>query len=196
MKSVDALIKKTMEFRDKGLSEKEIADELHLSENTVNWLLTHGVKGEPPNDVKIGWRSVGIFGSRISCIAGTLSDIILEEMEKRESDFDVVVGIAINGIPYSVFISENLGAELAVFRPATKSDMSGTFSSNYAGVKGKNVVVVDDVISTGESIRGAVSALRENGAKPVLVVVVVNKTTKDEIEGVPVRALIRARTIA
>jgi hypothetical protein len=31
LKSIDALVKRAMEYRHKGLSEKEIGDELHLS---------------------------------------------------------------------------------------------------------------------------------------------------------------------
>ena len=69
MKSVDALVKKAADLKKKGLKEDEIADDLHLSKDTVIWLLTRGVKGgEPPKDVKIGWRSIGVAGSRISAI--------------------------------------------------------------------------------------------------------------------------------
>ena len=49
MKDVNAIAKKALDYKEKGLSEKEIADELHLSPETVTWLLTRGVKGgEPP----------------------------------------------------------------------------------------------------------------------------------------------------
>jgi len=81
MKDVNAIAKRAMEYKEKGLSEKEIADELHLSAETVTWLLTRGVKGgEPPKDVKIGWRSVGVFGNRIGFMAAAMSDIALEEL--------------------------------------------------------------------------------------------------------------------
>src|SRR5437899_2010124 len=45
MKDVNAIAKKALEYKEKGLSEREIADELHLSPETVTWLLTRGVKG-------------------------------------------------------------------------------------------------------------------------------------------------------
>ena len=78
MKDVNAIAKKALEYKEKGLSEKEIADELHLSPETVTWLLTRGVKGgEPPKDVKIGWRSVGVYGNRIGFMAAAMSDIAL-----------------------------------------------------------------------------------------------------------------------
>jgi len=46
----------------------------------------------PPSDVKIGWRSLGVYGARIAMMSEILSDIIVEEMEKRDLDVDVVLG--------------------------------------------------------------------------------------------------------
>jgi orotate phosphoribosyltransferase len=196
MKSIDALVRKAMEYKEKGLSEKEIGDELHLSPETVTWLLTRGVKGEaPPRDIKIGWRSVGVYGNRIGFISAAMTDVILEEMEKRNLEVDSILGIAINGIPYATLISEDLGRELVVYRPAAERHKGGAFSSNYAGVDGKNVVIVDDVISTGETIRGAIKETQEAGGQAVLAVVLVNKTDRDDVDGVPLRALVRARGI-
>ena len=198
MKNLEALIDKALELREKGLSEKEIGDELHLSVNTITWLLVKGRKGgEPPLDVKIGWRTVGVYGNRMGLISATMSDIILEEMEKTDADFDSVCGISINGIPLATFISEELGKELMIYRPSdARQRGGGAFSSNYAGVDGKKVVIVDDVLSSGDTIRGAIADIQECKGSAVLTVVLVNKTEHDHIDGVPLRALIRARTIA
>ncbi len=197
MKSIDALVRKAMEYKEKGLSEKEIGDDLHLSSETVTWLLTRGVKGgAPPRDIKIGWRSIGVYGNRIGFVSAALTDVILEEMEKRDIEADSIVGISINGIPFATLISEDLGKELVVYRPAAERHKGGAFSSNYAGVDGKNVVIVDDVMGTGETIRGTANEIQQAGGKAVLAVVVVNKTDKDDVDGVPLRALVRARGIA
>ena len=60
-----------LQLAEEAGKAEEIGDELHLSAETVTWLLTRGVKGgEPPKDVKIGWRSVGVFGNRIGFVAG------------------------------------------------------------------------------------------------------------------------------
>ncbi len=198
MKSIDAIAKKALDYKEKGLSEKEIADELHLSTETVTWLITRGVKGgQPPKDVKIGWRSLGVFGNRIGYIAAAMTDIILEELEKRSLDADAVVGIAINGIPLATVISEELGKELVIYRPAQeRHSKGGAFSSNYANVEGKKVVLVDDVVSTGDTLKSAIADVHEAGGTPVLAVVLVNKTGHDDLDGTPLRALIRARAIA
>jgi orotate phosphoribosyltransferase len=63
-------------------------------------------------------------------------------------------------------------------------------------LKDKNVVVVDDVISTGHVAKGSIADIKEEGGNPILIMVMVNKTSKYELDGVPVRSLIRARTIA
>lgn len=198
MKDVNAIAKRALEYKEKGLSEKEIADELHLSPETVTWLLTRGVKGagEPPKDVKIGWRSVGVYGNRIGFMAAALSDVALEELEKRQLDADAILGIAINGIPLAALISEELGKELIIYRPSQeRHGKGGAFSSNYASPHGKKVVVVDDVISTGDTIKAAISDIHDVGGTAVLAMALVNKTALDDLAGVPLRALIRARSM-
>ncbi len=194
MKSIEELVKRAKELKERGLDTKEIATELHLSTTTVEWLLTKGISGEAPKDVKIGWRSIGIYPYRISKIADIMADIILEEMEKRQFDVDSIVGILINGIPFATFIAEELNVELIIYRPHPKME-EGAFSSNYAHIEGKKVVLVDDVMSTGETLKKAIDDVRNEGGEPVLAVVLVNKTPWDEINGVPLRALIRARTL-
>lgn len=196
MKSIDELAKQALELKNKGMPEKDIATELHLSTQTVQWLLSRGFerKISIPRDIKVGWRSIGIYPYRISKLAEIFSDIIIEEMNKRDFQPDSVVGIAINGIPIATFIAEQLDAELIVYRPQP-TNKEGTFSSNFASVSGKNVVIVDDVISTGETMSKAIRDIRNMGGKPVLALTIVNKTDMDEIEGVPLRSLIRARVI-
>lgn len=198
MKSIEEIAKKALDYKKKGLSEKEIADELHLSPDTVTWLITRGVKGgEPPKDVKIGWRSLGVYGNRIGFVGAAMTDIILEELEKRSIDADAVVGVAINGIPLATVISEELGKELAIYRPSQeRHGKGGAFSSNYASVQAKKAVIVDDVVSTGETLKAAIADIHAAGGTPVLCVVLVNKTGHDDLDGTPLRALIRARAIA
>ncbi len=192
MKSVKELAEKAMDLRKKGLDVKEIATELHLSTNTIEWLLTKGIEEEEaPKDVKIGWRSIGIFPYRISKISEIMTDVILEEMEKRDFDVDAIVGILINGIPFATFIAEELGVEMIIYRPHPKME-EGAFSSNYAHIEGKKVVIVDDVISTGETMSKAIEDIKKANGDPKLCVVMVNKTPKDDINGVPLRGLIRA----
>ena len=65
-----------------------------------------------------------------------------------------------------------------------------------SNIKGKKIVVVDDVIGTGETMIHTIKDLKNQGAKPQLILTIVNKTDKVDIEGVPVRALVRALSLA
>jgi orotate phosphoribosyltransferase len=197
MKTLESLVKKALEYKEKGLSEKEISDELHLSVDTVVWLLTKGKAAEqPPVDVKIGWRSIGVFGTRIGNLASILVNIAHEELAKQNESCDAIVGIAINGIPLATLMSEQMEKELIIYRPSTERYGAGAFGSNYASVDGKKVIVVDDVLSTGDTIRNAINDVLERDGKPLVAMVLVNKTDMNDIDGVPLRALVRARAIA
>jgi orotate phosphoribosyltransferase len=189
MKETEALIKKALKYKESGLSVHEIADELNVSKETTEWLLSKRKEKKPIGDVKIGWRSVGVYPSRIGFISDALSDIILEECE----NVDTIVGIALNGIPFATYIADKLGLEMAVFRPHHQK--SGAFSSNYANVKDKSVVLIDDVVGTGITFKSAIKATKTEKGKPVLCLSVLNKRAQNSIEGIPLRALIRARVI-
>jgi len=189
MKEIEALINKALKYRENGLTDHEIAEELNVSKDTAIWLLNKGKEKKPEGDVKIGWRSIGVYPSRIGYISDALCDIILEECE----EVDTIVGIAINGIPYASFVADKLGLELAVFRP--HFEKSGVFSSNYASVKGKNIVVIDDVVGTGDTFKSVIKAINQEKGKSLLCLAIINKKAQNKISDVPLRALIRARVV-
>ena len=189
MKEIEALKKKALKYKESGLTEHEIADELNVSKETAVLLLSKKKEKKPSGDLKIGWRSIGVYPSRIGFISDALCDIILEECE----DVETVVGIAVNGIPYASFVADKLGLEMAIFRPHYQK--SGVFSSNYASVKGKKVVILDDVVGTGITFKGAIKAIKAEKGKPVLCLAMLNKRAQNSIDNVPLRALIRARVI-
>jgi len=197
MVEVKDLANKAREYKERGLNEREIGDELHVSIDTVRYLLEEGMDGTlPPSDVKIGWRSVGVNGSRIAMMSEILSDLIVEEMTNRDLDVDVVMGIAVNGVSFATFISEMLDAELAIYKPPLeRGKAGGSISGNYASVEGKKVVIVDDVMSTGATAQEAIKDVKAAGGTPVLMVVIVNKSSQNEIDGVPLRGIIRARSM-
>jgi orotate phosphoribosyltransferase len=193
MKETDALIKKALKFKESGLTDYEIAEELNVSKETAAWLLTRGKEKKPEGELKVGWRSIGVSPSRIGSISFALSDIILEEMDKKELEPDVIVGIAINGIPFAIYVAEELGLDLAVFRP--HSEKAGAFCSNYATIANKKVVIVDDVIGTGDTLKSAIKAIKAEKGTPVLCVCVLNKRSINDVGGVPLRSLIRAQAL-
>jgi orotate phosphoribosyltransferase len=195
MNSIDELYKNALELKNKGMSDKEISTELHLSVNTITWLLgKEFLKEKNVQDVKIGWRSIGVFGSRIASISDIIVDIISEEAAAAEFSIDSILGINVNGIPFATMVSYSLDKELIVYRPHP-ARKDGYFSSNFASVKGKSIVIIDDVTSTGETIRRTIKDVRNEGGKVALVVVLTSKLPTDEIEGVRIRSLFRASLI-
>ena len=196
--SIEKMAIKANELREEGHTTREIGQEMHLSKATIEWLLAKQASSDfsekLPPDVKVGWRSIGVSGSRINSIAEIMADIILEEQEKREFDFDMVAGITNNGIPLATVISDLLGADFGMIRPSREGTQTN-YASNYASLKNKNVVIVDDVISTGSTTKEAINFVREKEGIPVMVIVLINKKPDDELEKVPLRSLIRARPV-
>jgi len=196
--SIENMAIKANELREEGHTTREIGQEMHLSKATIEWLLAKQASSnfseQLPPDVKVGWRSIGVSGSRINSIAEIMADIILEEQEKREFDFDMIAGITNNGIPLATVISDLLGADFGMIRPSREGTQTN-YASNYASLKNKNVVIVDDVISTGSTTKEAINFVREKEGNPVMIIVLINKKPDDELEEVPLRALIRARPV-
>ena len=193
MKEIDALIAKALKYKENGLTDHEIAEDLNVSKETAIWLLNKGKEKKPEGDIKVGWRSIGVYPSRISYISDALCDVLLEEMENKDLEIETVVGIAINGIPFATLIAEKLDLEIAVFRPHHEKE--GWFSSNYASVKDKHTVIIDDVVGTGDTFKSAIKAIKSNKGNPALCIAILNKRAQNDILGIPLRSLIRSRVI-
>lgn len=190
--SVDELRSKVEEFRERGLNTQQIADELSLSQTTVQWLSASDYEvDEKPLDVKVGWRSIAVKGDRIEAVSYIFCDII-EEMVGDE--VDTIVGVSINGIAFAQAISSTLDLEMSVVR-SINEDVGGHLSEVYASVEGKRVIIVDDVYSSGRTMKKTASDLSAAGADVKMCMVLVNKSWDDDVDGVPLRALIRAATV-
>ena len=190
--SVDELRGMGDEFRSSGLTTQQIADELSLSQTTIEWLSASDYEIEAkPSDVKVGWRSIAVKGERIEAVSFVFCDII-EEMVNDE--VDTIVGVSINVIAFAQTISSSMGLEMSVVRSISE-DMSGHLSQVYAGVEGKRVVIIDDVYSSGTTMKKTAATLKASGADVKLCLVLVNKSWDNDVDGVPMRALVRAATV-
>ena len=180
------------EYRSKGLNTQQIADEMSLSQTTIKWLSSGGVGSEDrPNDIRVGWRSIAVKAGRIEAISYVFCDILEEEIG---DDVDTIVGISINGIAFAQAIGGQLDLDLAVSR-SISDDGAGHISEVFADVEGKKCVVVDDVLSGGTTMAKTVNNLRAAGAEVKLCMVLANKSHRNEIEGVPLRGLVRVVTV-
>ena len=196
--SIENMAKKAKELKEKGHANREISQEMHLSQATIEWLLakqaTDNFEEQLPPDVKVGWRTIGVSGSRINSIAEIMADVILEEQEKQGFDLDMVAGLTNNGVPLAIIISDLLGIDFGMIRPSREGTETN-YASNYAGLEDKHIVLVDDVVSTGSTAKEAIDFIRQSNGIPVLTMVLINKKADNELENIPLRALIRARPV-
>ena len=173
-----------------GLNTQQIADELSLSQDTITWLLTGTGEDDRPSDVRIGWRTLGVRPSRLSAVGSIMADVADEEV--GYDNVDTVVGISINGIAFAYEAARVLESDMTVFRTTDEGSGSGSLSNKYGQVAGKRVVIIDDVLSSGMTMSKTINSIREAGGDVVLAIVLVNKTTRNEIDDVPLRGLVRA----
>jgi len=194
------LIKKAQKLRSNGFTTGEIADELNVSIDTARWLTLqkNTEKNDAPVDFAISWENLGGNSTRLKYVSGALADVALAHGEA-----DVVVGIAISGIPFATMMAEHLNensskrTSLSVFHPNKhrKDDENnqgeGAISANFGSVNGKKVIIVDDVITSGNTITEVIHSVKESGGIPIAVTVLIDKAGLSEIDGVPIESLIK-----
>ena len=200
MNNIETLMKKAAELKAEGLVEGQISEELNVSSDTVTWLLTHAEKtgtAPGPKDISVDWSMIGRSAFRLSHISQALSDILYETMDASESGVDVVVGIALSGLPLASMVANDLAAELAVYTPSKQmltregKKARGNLSSNFSDVQDKECIIIDDVVTTGRTLEETVEYLDEHGAKISAIAVLIDKKGTDEIAGVPVVSLLK-----
>ncbi|AMD18064.1 orotate phosphoribosyltransferase [Methanobrevibacter sp. YE315] len=197
----EKLIAKAQELRQHGFTTGEIADELNVSMDTARWLTLQKAteeKIDAPVDFAINWKSIGGNSTRLSYVSGALSDMALSH-----GDADTVVGIAVSGVPFATVMADfmedmtGLDTSLAIFHPNKhrkdndETDDEGTISTNFGTVEGKKVVIVDDVITSGKTVKEVIHTVKDLGGEPTCVTVLIDKAGLSEIEGVPVESLIK-----
>jgi orotate phosphoribosyltransferase len=201
MKNIESLMKKATELKAKGLVEGQIAEELNVSIETVTWLLTHAEitsTAPGPKDISVNWSMIGKSAFRLGHISQALSDILYETLDANECGVDVIVGIAMSGLPLATMVANDLSSEQAVYTPSKQmltkeggNKARGNLSANFSDVKGKECIIIDDVVTTGQTLEETVEYLEENGAKINAIAVLIDKKGIDQIAGVPVVSLLK-----
>ena len=193
MNDLNDLISKAQELREKGLRSGEIADELNISRETATWLLTRSKSSQEPvpKDIYVNWSEIGQNAERLRFVSLALVDMILET-----GDPDVVIGVALSGLPLATLVADEIGAELAVFVPqkqkgSENDGVKGSFSQNFADIAGKSCAIVDDVITTGRTATELIESIKEMQATPLSVAVLINKKGIDQVQNVPIRSLVQ-----
>ncbi len=101
--------------------------------------------------------------------------------KSKDHDFDIVAGTSTAGIPWASWISDRLDKPMAYIRGSKKGHGAGN-QIEGADVEGKNVLIIEDLISTGGSSFSAVKAVREAGGSCVAVIAIFTYDFKKAVE--------------
>lgn len=140
------------------------------AEKTAELLLQiNAIKLNPRNPFTwaSGWNSPIYCDNRITlsfpAVRNYFRDEFSKNIEKKFGKPDVIAGVATGAIGIGILVAESLGLPFVYVRPEPKKHGRLNQVEGYLQ-KGQNVIVVEDLISTGNSSLLAVEALKEAGA--------------------------------
>ena len=114
-----------------------------------------------------GWKSPIYCDNRITLSYMSVRVFLKQEIAKIvELEYgkpDVIAGVATGAIAIGVLVAQELGVPFVYVRPEPKKHGRKNQIEGYLE-SGQNVVVIEDLISTGNSSLNAVDALKEAGA--------------------------------
>ena len=132
---------------------------------------------EEPFTWASGWKSPIYCDNRITLSYVMIRNYIRESLAKiileKHGQPDMIAGVATGAIAIGVLVAQELGVPFIYVRPepkqhGRKNQIEGFLDS------GQNIVVVEDLISTGKSSLNAVKALKEAGARIIGMVAIFN----------------------
>ena len=144
---------------DKNTAKKTAEVLLHINAIKLN--------PKTPFNWASGWKSPIYCDNRMVLSYPAIRNYVKSEMAKKLEDAygkpDVIAGVATGAIGIGALVAEELGLPFVYVRPEEKKHGRKNQIEGHLE-KGQNVVVVEDLISTGKSSLAAVDALKSAGA--------------------------------
>ena len=144
---------------DKNTAKKAAEVLLHINAIKLN--------PKTPFNWASGWKSPIYCDNRMVLSYPAIRNYVKSEMAKKLEDAygkpDVIAGVATGAIGIGALVAEELGLPFVYVRPEAKKHGRKNQIEGHLE-KGQNVVVVEDLISTGKSSLAAVDALKSAGA--------------------------------
>ncbi len=144
---------------DKNTAKKTAEVLLHINAIKLN--------PKTPFNWASGWKSPIYCDNRMVLSYPAIRNYIKSEMAKKlENTFgkpDVIAGVATGAIGIGALVAEELGLPFVYVRPEPKKHGRKNQIEGHLE-KGQNVVVVEDLISTGKSSLAAVDVLKSAGS--------------------------------
>jgi len=154
--------------------------EKNIAPETADLLLKiNAIKLKPnePFTWASGWKSPIYCDNRITlsfvAIRNFLRDNLAKVIEDKYGKPDVIAGVATGAIAIGILVAQELGVPFIYVRPEPKKHGRKNQIEGYLE-RGQNVVVVEDLISTGKSSLNAVIALKEAKANVKGMVAIFN----------------------
>ena len=114
-----------------------------------------------------GWKSPIYCDNRLTLSYPSVRVFLKEEIarivELQYGKPDVIAGVATGAIAIGVLVAQQLGVPFVYVRPEPKKHGRQNQVEGHLE-KGQNVVIIEDLISTGNSSLQAVEALKDAGA--------------------------------
>ena len=114
-----------------------------------------------------GWKSPIYCDNRITLSHPTVRTYIRQQLSKaiqeKFGSVGCIAGVATAGIPQGALVAQELGLPFIYVRAKAKEHGRGNMIEGDDSMTGKRIVVIEDLISTGQSSLQAVTALREAG---------------------------------
>jgi len=132
-----------------------------------------------------GWKSPIYCDNRITLSFPTVRNFLKAELAKivetKYGKPDVIAGVATGAIAIGVLVAQELGVPFIYVRPEAKKHGRKNQIEGHLE-KGQNIVVIEDLISTGKSSLQAVEALKEADVniKGMVAIFTYNFTIADE----------------
>jgi len=143
-----------------GETEQQVAEFL---------LQIKAIKLQPTNPFTwaSGWKSPIYCDNRVTLSHPTVRTYIRQQLSKaiqeKFGSVGCIAGVATAGIPQGALVAQELGLPFIYVRAKAKEHGRGNMIEGDDSMTGKRVVVIEDLISTGQSSLQAVQALRDAG---------------------------------
>lgn len=108
----------------------------------------------------------------------------------QDQEIDLVIGPATGGILVAYEVGRALGTK-AIFAEREQGEM--TLRRGFQLEPGQKVLVVEDVITTGGSVKEVIDLVRAHGAEPIGVGVLVNRSGGKADFGLPLVSLLEMK---
>ena len=103
---------------------------------------------------------------------GELLNTLANVVASRKERFDMVIGIARGGLPVAMVVSDRLGVQVDFINVKSytgigKRSAPEIVSTITEDIRGKRVLVVDDIVDEGDTLRTVMDHLRSKGPQSI-----------------------------